>query len=160
MNVYLYSLLLVATVLYALWRGGAPERAVALLILIAVIASALSLNTTAKVFGSREVGVFAIDIALGAAVIVVALKAERFWPLWLSALLILSVLLELAIWYAPYYYRAIYLILHASSAYPTLMLLALGTMRHRHRLKRFGRDPAWSARVRHEIRSAHGASSG
>ncbi len=158
MNVYLYSIALLATVFYALWRGGAPERVVASLVLIAVIVSAASLNASHRVFGSKEVGVLAIDIVLGVAVIAIALTAERFWPLWLSALLILSVLLQLAIWYAPYYYRAIYLILHALSAYPTLILIVAGTMRHRYRVRRYGRDPAWSARERRRTRNAPAAS--
>lgn len=145
MNAYLYLILLLCTFGYAWWRGGAPERIVASLIVAAVIGSAIALSFSQRVFGSKEVGLFAVDLTLCAAVVLVALYAERFWPLWLSALLILSVLLQLAIWYAPHYYRVIYLVLHALSAYPTLMLLTIGTARHYHRKNRLGHDPAWSS---------------
>ncbi|MEP9404453.1 hypothetical protein [Sphingomonas sp. VNH70] len=148
MNAYLYLILLALAAGYAWRRGGAPERLVASLIVAAVVASAIALGFSTRVFGSKEVGLFVVDLVLCVAVVLVALHAERFWPLWLSALLILSVLLQLAIWYAPYYYRAIYLILHALSAYPTLMLLAAGTARHRRRLMQHGLDPAWSGEVR------------
>ncbi len=144
MNAYLYLILLIWTVGYAWWRGGAPERLVASLIAAAVVASAIALSFSQRVFGSKEVGLFAVDLTLCVAVVLVALHAERFWPLWLSALLILSVLLQLAIWYAPHYYRVIYLILHALSAYPTLILVMLGTVRHRYRKTHLGFDPPWS----------------
>ncbi len=146
MNAYLYLILLVIVTGYALLRGGAPERLVAAMILAAVAASAVAISYSSWIFGSREVGLFVVDLVLSAAVVTVALLAERFWPLWLSALLILSVLLQLAIWYAPLYYRVIYLVLHALSAYPTLLLLAVGTRRHQKRLKAHGHDAPWSRR--------------
>lgn len=144
MNAYLYLILLVSVSGYTLSRGGVPEKIIAVLVVAASAASAVLLNLNQYVFGSKEVGVFVIDVILSVAVVMVALYAERFWPLWLSALLILSVLLQLAIWYAPHYYRVIYLILHALSAYPTLILLVVGTMRHRDRMIRHGLDPSWS----------------
>jgi len=111
-------------------------------IVIAVFATAAVASH--RIFGSREVGVFAVDTLLTLFVVTLALLAERFWLLWLAAILIVSLLLQLAIWYAPLYYRDVYLILHAMSAYPTLMLILVGTLRHRHRLQKAGHDPSWS----------------
>ncbi len=142
MNAWLYLALLLTVSVWTLWRGGAPERIAMLAILFAVAATiAVASN---HVFTSRETGIFAVDLVLTLVICTLAMLAERFWPLWLSAILIVGVMLQLAIWYAPRSYREVYLILHAMSAYPTLMLILAGTLRHRHRLRRAGRDPAWS----------------
>lgn len=145
MHVYLYLLLLIATVTYALWRGGAPERATAAAIVVAVVLTITAGEVSRRVFASREVVVFCIDTALCVTVMLVALRAERFWPLWLAAVLILEILLQLAIWYAPLYYRDVYLILHAMSAYPTLALLLIGTARHSRRLRMTLPELDWSS---------------
>jgi hypothetical protein len=145
-NAWLYLALLLTVSVWTLSRGGAPERIAILAILFAVAATiAVASN---RIFGSREIGIFVVDVVLTLMICTLAMLAERFWPLWLSAILIVGVMLQLAIWYAPHYYRDVYLILHAMSAYPTLILILVGTLRHRHRLRRDGHDPAWSRTVR------------
>ena len=146
MNAWLYLALLLTVSVWTLRRGGAPERIAMAAILIAVAAtSAVASN---RVFGGRETGIFVVDLLLTVVIFTLAMLAERFWPLWLSAILIVGVMLQLAIWYAPHHHRGVYLILHAMSAYPTLILILAGTLRHRHRLRRDGHDPAWSRTLR------------
>lgn len=142
MNAYLYLATLLTVSAWSFSRGGAPERAAMAAIVVAVFATAAVASH--RIFGGREVGVFAVDTILTFVIVTLALLAERFWLLWLAAILIVSLLLQLAIWYAPLYYRDVYLILHAMSAYPTLILILVGTLRHRHRMKTKGFDPSWS----------------
>lgn len=146
MNAWLYLTLLLIVSVWTLWRGGAPERIAMLAVLLAVAAT-IALASS-RVFAQHEIGIFVVDLILTLIICTLAMLAERFWPLWLSAILIFAVMLQLAIWYAPHSFRNVYLILHAMSAYPTLILILAGTLRHRHRLRRDGHDPAWSATLR------------
>ncbi|KQM89191.1 hypothetical protein ASE70_16610 [Sphingomonas sp. Leaf22] len=155
MNAWLYLTLLLTVSVWTLRRGGAPERIATSAILFAVAATiAVASN---RIFGSREIGIFVVDMVLTLVICTLAMLAERFWPVWLSAILIVGVMLQLAIWYAPHYYRDVYLILHAMSAYPTLLLILAGTLRHRHRLRRDGHDPAWSRTARRKTPDAPAA---
>lgn len=154
-NVWLFLALLGTVSVWTLWRGGAPERIAMLAILVAVVATLAVVSD--RPFADRETGIFAVDLVLTLAFCTLAMLAERFWPIWLSAILIVGLMLHLAIWYAPRPYREVYLILHAMSAYPTLLLILAGTLRHRHRLRRDGHDPAWSRTARRKMPPAPAA---
>jgi len=80
---------LVGTTIYALWKGGWPERAVALLFLFAAFATLVV--RPEYLFHDLEKGVLLVDSALFLALLAIALRAERFWPLWMTALQGISV---------------------------------------------------------------------
>src|SRR3546814_17124445 len=71
---------------YAMWRGGAPERAVGAAMLSAYVATLFSHSAFAIRFAQVEVGVLIIDVMLMAILITVALKADRGWPFLLAGL--------------------------------------------------------------------------
>lgn len=144
-NVVLYLTLLSMTCSYALWRGGLPERLAASIILAAVAASVLVASSYRGAFAQREIGIFLVDLAMFGAVTMLALRAERFWPLCMAALLGLGLQLQLLSMVAPESGRQVYKVLHALNAYPVLLLLAIGTRRHRHRLSAGGVDISWSS---------------
>src|SRR3546814_12655413 len=62
---------------YAMWRGGAPERAVGAAMLSAYVATLFSHSAFASRFAQVEVGVLIIDVMLMAILITVALKADH-----------------------------------------------------------------------------------
>jgi hypothetical protein len=144
MNYYFIGLLVVCSV-YAVAAGGAPER-------IAAAAYALSCLATSAILrahmGSRwvhvELGVFMIDTIIFCLFCVLALRAERFWVIWASALLGLGVLGHLGRWYAPDLLWWAYAVVLTIWSYPILLLLAVGTWNHQQRLSRFGADKSWS----------------
>jgi hypothetical protein len=144
-NVAVYLVLLTATCSYALWRGGPPERIAAGIILAAVFASGLVASSYRGAFAQREVGIFLVDLMMFGAATVLALRAERFWPLCLAALLGLGAQLQLLSWLAPESGRQVYKVLHALNAYPVLLVLAAGTWRHRGLLAATGADASWSS---------------
>lgn len=144
-NVAIYLILLVATCSYALGRGGPPERIAAAIILAAVLLSGLVASSYRGAFAQREVGIFLVDLVMFGAATLLALRAERFWPLCLAALLGLGVQLQLLSWLAPESGRQVYKVLHALNAYPVLLVLAMGTWRHRGRLAVTGADTSWSS---------------
>ena len=86
-----------------------------------------------------------LDLALFVAFCILAARANRFWPIWVSALLGLGVLGHVARWAGPDMFWYAYVIVLTIWSYPILLILALGTFNHRRRLKRFGTDPSWSS---------------
>jgi hypothetical protein len=143
-NVVLYLTLLVIVASYALWRGGAPERIITMILLVAVVASGTIISQRELAFSTRETTILIIDVLLLVAVVTVALFADRYWPIWMAAFLGIGLELQFAMWAAPQVHVWLYRILHSWNSYPTLLLLFLGTLRHRQRLARLGADPSWS----------------
>ena len=128
---------------YALWRGGAPERAVAAAFLVAGLATPLLDLPEVQRFYSVSVGVFAIDLLLLAALLAIALRADRFWPLLVVSLQAIIIIAHLVKFANPDLIRRAYSMMIAVWSYPQLLLLVVGTVRHRRRLARNGTDGSW-----------------
>jgi hypothetical protein len=135
-----FQALLVGSLLYALLRGGLPERIAALMMVLAfVLSEALSSHTQ---FHHFETGVFLVDLAFFAALYLLSLRTTRYWPLWMCAMQGLEVLAHLIILVSPEESPA-YAIMVQFWAYPMQTLLIVATWRHRRRVKLYGADPAW-----------------
>jgi hypothetical protein len=132
-----------AVCLYALLRGGGPERVVSAALLATVPPSLLLRAYGPVMFEGVEVGVLAIDIALAVTFFVVAIRACRFWPIWMFALHATAMLAHLARMLAPDATPWTYAVLLAFWSYPMLFLLAVATRRHQCRLTTNGADPSW-----------------
>jgi hypothetical protein len=142
-NLYFVFFLLVCCG-YAFWRGGSPERAVSAVFLVGVTLTHMAASQAAGRFTSVEAGIFLVDVAALIAFIAVALKAERFWPLWVAAMQAVGTAGHLVKLVDPEIIRWAYAFALAIWSYPMLCLLALGTWRHQQRLARLGSDRAWS----------------
>jgi hypothetical protein len=143
MNKIVYFALLMACCLYALARGGTPERAAVGILVSAVVATVLSHSTGTHRFYQLEISLLAIDASLFLAITALAMKAQRYWPIWLAAVKLNTVITHLLI-LSPTLPPWSYAIANAAWSYPSPLLIAIGAMRHRQRLRRFGADPAWS----------------
>ena len=78
----IFNALLFGSCAYALLRGTRDAKIVAIVTLVASFATLLMFRTYAEV----EVGVLAVDILTFLAFTAVAMKSDRFWPLWISGL--------------------------------------------------------------------------
>lgn len=127
---------------YALWRGGQPERYVAGMFLVAF---PLGLFLNAK-FRSQGIqwGSLGIDVAMLVLLLVIALRANRYWPMALAAMQLLQVMGHLLKLADPQMLPLLYWISSVVWAYPMLTLLLLGAVRHRNRVKRLGPESSWS----------------
>jgi hypothetical protein len=145
---YYFNALLLITCLYALAAGGAPERWGAGIYALACIASHFLFSAAPIKFRSVETGVFIVDVLVFVAFAMLALRANRFWPIWVSALLGLGVLAHLARWAGPDTIPWAYQLAMSVWSYPILAIIALGTFNHRRRLARDGTDRSWSSSFR------------
>ena len=130
MREILFDLLLFATCDYALLYGRQDARIVGAACIVASIASV----AVASRYSGVEIGVLLIDLLTLAVFVFVALRSDRFWPLWSSGLQLTTTIGHLL--------KAIQLdlvpIAYAVSlrfwAYPIVIILAVATWRNRQRL--------------------------
>ena len=139
-----FLVLLVATCVYAFTFGGAPERIGAAIYAAACLLTFVVVSALPFRFHSVEIGIFVIDLLLFAAFVLLALRANRYWPLWVSALLGIGVLGHLAMMLRPQVVAWAYAAILSIWSYPILILVLLGTLAHRKRMTRDGADPSWT----------------
>jgi hypothetical protein len=128
----------------AIW-GGRPERLTVLIFVPGFLLSALVLSPLSQRYANVEFGTFLVDFAMLVAFVILALNAERYWPLWMSAMQAIQVISHLPIIFIPELLPQAYGAVIAIWSYPMLALLAIGTFRHQQRLKKFGADKSWSS---------------
>ncbi len=96
LRIILYEMILIICCVYALARGGAPERSAAAMMLAASLASLIAQS---QPFGGSflkvQIWFFVIDMLLLIGLFVLALASTRFWPLWLAGLQLLAVIAHL-----------------------------------------------------------------
>lgn len=143
-NVYLFNGLQLAVSGYAWWRGGHPERLVAVMLLAAAGATVLAYSPFQRRFVSVEYGVLAVDLVLLVTLCAIALYANRYWPLGIASLHLAAMIAHLGKLLEYSMSGWGYAFLLKLWAYPMLLTLVLGTMRHRQRVNRYGVDRSWS----------------
>lgn len=142
-----FATLLLISSCYAIWRGGAPERAVGASMLAAYVATLFSHSEFAVRFTQVEVGVLLIDILLMTVLTVVTLRADRGWPILLAGLHLTTVGAHAVRMIEPSMIEVTYAVMLSMWSYPMVVALALGTWRHRRRLLASGYDRDWSVKI-------------
>jgi hypothetical protein len=140
-----FNLLLFGCFFYAWLRGGGPEKAAATIILVGSLATPLLTPGLSVRFSSVETGILLVDASALLALLLVALFAERYWPLWVVALHIVGMAAHGVRMVDPTIMRWAYGFAIAFWSYPMLLLIIVGTWRHQQRLARFGADKSWSS---------------
>jgi hypothetical protein len=129
----LFRVLLVLVVLYALLRGKRDERHVAIILATAVIATELVLPPARERFAGVETKLMLVDIAVFAGLLWVALRSDRFWPLWIAGLQLTTILghvlkaVDLELFPRAYAAALVFW------SYPILIILVVGTWRTQRR---------------------------
>ncbi|MEO7814318.1 MAG: hypothetical protein ABIR87_02620 [Sphingomicrobium sp.] len=131
-QLFFWSILLLACG-YAMWGGRSDERVVAGACLLASLATKFAVSPIQVRYASLETGLLVIDLLLLLVFIWIALRSERFWPLWIAGLQLtnsISHVMKLVdIDLIPKAYGAA----AAMWSYPILLILAVGTWRSNHR---------------------------
>ena len=132
--IFFFSVLALAAG-FAIARGGAPEKLIAVILLVTAATAFALASTAGREWMTQDVRILTLDVVLAIAIVAVALHAERVWPMMVAAFLILGVELQLGVWMAPTHHRQVYKIAHGFSAYPVILTLIVGTARHRWRTR-------------------------
>lgn len=139
----IFNSLLFASCLFALWRGGLPERTGAAMLLTAAILTYVVVDPRSS-YRHAEWGVFIIDAALLIGLVGLSLRANRYWPLWLAAMQMVTTWSHLGAGMLSQTKPLAYAIASVAWSFPMLILLAAGTYRHRLRRVKFGNDQDWT----------------
>jgi len=132
----IFGPLLLAVCLYALWRGGGDERVVAATCLAGTAATMLAISPLHQRYAGVEQGLVLVDLGVLAGFVVVALKSNRFWPLWVAGLQLTTSIGHLLKGIDHDLLPRAYGAALQFWSYPILLILAAGTYRHHQRTRR------------------------
>ena len=131
----IFLTILVLSCGYALWRGNRDARIVAIACCLATLATHLAIAPLRERYSSVEVGVLIVDALTLLVFVLVALRSDRFWPLWVAGLQLTTaighMLKGVNIELLPHAYGAAL----RFWSYPILIILALGAYRHHRRIR-------------------------
>jgi hypothetical protein len=143
MRTAVYLTLLVIVSVYALARGGAPERWVAGTALGMVAADRLLHLAFPADFSAVDSGHLIIDVSGWVILTYVALRARRVWPLCVASLQTVTLMAHVARGLDDSMLPQAYGAMQVAASYPLLVLVAVGTYLHQRRLLLNGNDPPW-----------------
>jgi hypothetical protein len=129
---------------FAYWRGGPPEQLGAAVILTWVLVDyAYHWWFGPSGFDTVDPVHVVLDGAELAAIVALALKANRMWPLWAAAAQLIYVATHLVVVIEPGGMRRAYWAMTQVSLYIQLLALTLGALAHARRERRLGRYRSW-----------------
>jgi len=129
----LFRILLLATAIYAALRGGRDERTVAAICVLGALVTHLVISPLQGRFQGLEAGVLIVDLAVLAGFIAVALRSDRFWPLWMAGVQTTTVMGHVMKQADALLMPRAYAASLSFWAYWTLAILAAGVWRHSRR---------------------------
>ncbi len=121
----IWTVLMLAVSGFALWRGGWPERLVAVANVLASLASGLAENR--RDFIDPQWGVMVIDVLFLALLFWLALRSDRHWPMWAAAFQLLAVVTHGAMMADPSVGGWAYITGYIIWGYMVLASLSVGT---------------------------------
>ena len=128
-----YFVVLAIVCIYAFARGGAESRIAAAICGTASIASVIVMSPIAGRYSHIEAGVFAVDLAVLAGFTAIALRSDRFWPLWLAGLQLTTILAHVFKVVDFQLVPQIYAAAARFWVYPIFLIIVIGTWRSQHR---------------------------
>jgi hypothetical protein len=142
-----FALLFFSTSLYALWRGGTAERLAVATVVAGSILTVLLYSPHGARFAQVEAGVMIADIVVLAGFMGLACFSTRFWPIWVSGLQLVAVIVHILRLISPTILPVPYMMVLAFWSYPIQFLLAVAAHRHWVRLRTRGWDGSWRGPV-------------
>ncbi|MEP7315933.1 MAG: hypothetical protein ABI667_04475 [Sphingomicrobium sp.] len=138
-----YFIVLAMVCAYAFYRGQAESRIAAVICVVASIASMIVMSPLAGRYSGFESGVFIVDMAVLIGFTAIALRSDRFWPLWVTGLQLTTIIAHL--------FKVVDLDLipkvYAAAArfwvYPIFLIIVIGTFRSHQRSRKERDDLAF-----------------
>lgn len=144
-NTLVYFAILLGCCLYTALRGSSPERIGAAILMAGSILTLVTLSSAATIYRSLEVGVVVVDLATLLAFLVLALRADRIWPLCITAFQLVGTAGHAVKLVDPQVLPYAYAFALRFWGYPMILMLIIGTWNHQKRLARNGVDKSWSS---------------
>jgi hypothetical protein len=129
----------------AFWRGGQPEKAVALCFAVMIGLDAPIHLFFEDTYATINMAHFLIDAISWIALYLIALHAHRLWVLFVAALQTIALASHAVPILSLEMNPEVYGTMQVVASYPALALLLIGTWRHYRRKSMFGYDRAWSS---------------
>lgn len=137
-----YLMVLGAVSLYAFLRGRADERLAAAICIAATGATHGLMLLIGETYSRVETGLLLVDLATLLAFVYIALRTDRFWPLWVAGLQLTTLFAHIL--------KAVQLDLmpqaYAAAAkfwvYPIFLIIVIGTWRTSRRHAAERREPS------------------
>jgi hypothetical protein len=136
-----FRILLALVAIYALVRGRRDERIVGIVLVLGVIATHYAWTPVHQRFAALEYNVMAVDLVVFAGFLWVALRSDRFWPLWIAGLQLTAIFGHMLKLVDSGLFSRAYGAALMFWAYPIVLILAIGTWRG-HRRAQAARAPA------------------
>jgi len=134
----LYLAALIATLVYALRKGGQDERRGAAIILVGTVASMI-VAEFGRGWNGPEIGVMTVDVLAFIAFVALANRSKKFWPIWAAASQLVAVLTHWVVILDPSIVRTVYAAAQPFWIFPVIAALALGTRAHQRSLRQSAR---------------------
>lgn len=133
---YIYHALLIAVCAYAFLAGHRDERSAAAICLVATIATRLVLSPLTSRYSQIEAGVFLVDFLVLVGFTTIALRSDRFWPLWVAGLQLTTIIAHLFKVVDLELIPKVYAAASRFWVYPIFLIIVVGTWRrHQRRLR-------------------------
>ena len=130
---YLFWTLLIVTCGYALWRGRKYEQLSAIIFIVASVVSVLARSAVSRPYVGVQVSDLVIDSFVMVSTMVIALRSDRFWPLWVAGLQLTIGMSHVLKAVSPDLLPLAYAAAERFWAYPTLIILFIGAWRQHKR---------------------------
>lgn len=137
----LFRVLLLLVALYAFLRGRRDEKQAVSILVLGVIATELVLPPRQERFATIETELLLVDFAVLGGFVWVALRSDRFWPLWIAGLQLTTILGHMFKAVDQALFPKAYAAALMFWFYPMLLILAVGTWRA-HRRNQLEPNPA------------------
>jgi hypothetical protein len=141
MHKYIFWALLLLTCGYALWRGRKYEQLSAIVCIAASIISVVARAGADDHYYGVQSSDLVIDTLVLLAFVAIALRSDRFWPLWAAGLQLTISMSHLLKAIQPSLLPIAYAAAERFWSYPTLIIIAVGAWRQ-HRRYLDSRRPA------------------
>jgi hypothetical protein len=131
-HLFFWTLLLL-TCGYALWRGRKYEQLSAVICIAASVFSVLFHSSWHQRYLGLEIGDLIIDTLVLVAFVAIALRSDRFWPLWVAGLQLTISMSHMFKALVPSLMPLAYAAAERFWSYPTLIIIAIGAWRQHQR---------------------------
>lgn len=125
---FVFLFLLALTVCVAFLRGGREEKIGAVIYALGVALTILIEAALDERYASGGLDVFIVDALTFAAFFFLALHADRFWPLWVTALLGIALFGHAAMLLSPGIVPWAYLVILSIWSYPILAIILAASL--------------------------------